>query len=338
MPIFLAVDAGGTSTRAVTLDASGHAFGYGRAGSGNPTAAGIAQAVTAVGLAAEQALTGCATSAARPRSAVIAMAGEQSVAFVGQVSARLAALGFAQPVLQPDLLGMFHSGTYERDGYALIAGTGTVAARIQDGRLDRVAGGRGWLLGDAGSGYWIGHQVARAVVGALDGQAPPTALTDLVLNAMAIDPSPDSSAGRVRALNQLVSALYSRRPVQLSEFAPLAFGAHEDPVAREILVAASSALADLVSVVRVPTLSGPVVVGGSVLVRGLLAAPPDLRRRLVPPAGDSVVIPVLDGVVGAAVLALRHADVDVDVELFRTVQADVARVAAVAVERSTSDG
>jgi len=126
--------------------------------------------------------------------------------------------------------------------------------------------------------------------------------------------------------------------VQLSEFAPLAFGAHEDPVAREILVAASSALADLVSVVRVPTLSGPVVVGGSVLVRGLLAAPPDLRRRLVPPAGDSVVIPVLDGVVGAAVLALRHADVDVDVELFRTVQADVARVAAVAVERSTSDG
>ncbi len=42
--MLLAVDAGGTSTRALVLDESGRAYGYGRAGSGNPTSAGGAGA------------------------------------------------------------------------------------------------------------------------------------------------------------------------------------------------------------------------------------------------------------------------------------------------------
>ena len=165
------------------------------------------------------------------------------------------------------------------------------------------------------------------MVAALDGQGPATALTDLVLNAVSIGAPPDSAAGRTRVLKQLVSALYARRPVQLSEFAPLAFAAHDDPVARGILAAAASALAQLLSAVWVPSLPGPVIGGGSVLVRGMLSAPPDLRRRLVPPAGDAALIPVSDGVVGAAVLGLRSADVEVDENLFRTIQGEVARAA-----------
>ena len=166
--MFLAVDAGGTSTRAVLLDASGRASGYGRSGVGNPTAAGIRQAVKGIGSAAEQAIAHVAVSE-RPVLALIAMAGEKTPAFRKQVVSRLAALGVRQVVLEHDLLGIFHSGTAALDGYALIAGTGTVAARIREGRLDRVVGGKGWLLGDAGGGFWIGHAVARAVVASLDG-------------------------------------------------------------------------------------------------------------------------------------------------------------------------
>jgi N-acetylglucosamine kinase-like BadF-type ATPase len=328
MPLLLAIDAGGTSTRAVTLDRSGRCFGYGRAGSGNPTASGVASAVAAIARATEHAL---AASSSGPGASVgvIAMAGQRSAPFVREVSARLAGLGVGRVILQPDLLGIFHSGTPAPDGYALIAGTGTVAARIQDGTLARVVGGRGWLLGDAGSGFWIGHRVARAVIAALDGQAPTTALTDLVLASVGIPAPPDSPAGREQALNQLVTALYARPPVQLSAFAPLAFRAHRDPVAREILVGASSALAHLTSVVRIPALTGPLVVGGSVLIRGLLAAPPDLRGHLVLPAHEDEVIPVSDGVVGAAVLALRSADTDVDATLFRELQLQVTQAATV---------
>jgi glucosamine kinase len=254
------------------------------------------------------------------------MAGEKTAAFRQQVSGRLAALGISEVVLEHDLLGMFHSGTAALDGYALIAGTGTVAARIRDDQLDRVAGGRGWLLGDAGGGFWIGHAVARAVVASLDGQGPGTALTDLMLEALAIKGHPGNHRGREEALRHLVSALYARPPISLADFAPLAFAAHEDPVARPILIGAAAALADLLSAVRAPDLSGPVVVGGSVIVHGVLAAPPSLRAELVLPAGGEGVIPVSDGLVGAAVLVLRHAGRDVDEALFRGIQAEVARL------------
>jgi N-acetylglucosamine kinase-like BadF-type ATPase len=257
--------------------------------------------------------------------ALLAMAGEKTAAFRQQVSDRLAALGISEVVLEHDLLGMFHSGTAARDGYALIAGTGTVAARIRGGRLDRVVGGRGWLLGDAGGGFWIGQAVARAVVASLDGQGPDTQLTGLVLEAMGIKADKGTLAGCGEALRQLVSALYARPPISLAQFAPLAFAAHEDPVARPILIAASAALADLLSAVRASELAGPVVVGGSIIVRGMLAAPPSLQAELVPLVGDHV-IPVSDGMVGASVLVLRHAGREVDEVLFHTIQAEVARV------------
>ncbi len=330
--MFLALDAGGTSSRAVVLDTAGRAHGYGRAGCGNPTAAGIRDAVNAIGVAAEQALAG-STGSNRPASALLAMAGEKTPAFREQVSGRLAALGVRRVVLEHDLLGIFHAGTATLDGYAVIAGTGTVAARIRGGRLDLVVGGRGWLLGDAGGGFWIGHAVSRAVVAALDGQGQSTSLSNLVLQALGIESDTTTSAGRAEAVRQLVSALYARPPITLAEFAPLAFAAHEDRVARPILVGASEALADLLSAVRAPDLPGPVVVGGSIIVRGMMTAPASLQAELVPLMPGGTVIPVSDGLVGAAVLAMRHAGREVDEGLFQTVRAEVARASSAGAQR-----
>jgi hypothetical protein len=164
--------------------------------------------------------------------------------------------------------------------------------------------------------------VVRAVVAALDGQGPPTVLTERLLSSLEITDTTDSSAGRTQVLRQLVSTLYAWRPVQLSRFAPLAFADPGDPVAREILVAASSALTNLLSAVHDPGLAGPVVVGGSVLIHGLLAAPAGVRFVL--PADMGGVVPVADGVVGAAVLVLRHAGIEVDETLFHTLREGIA--------------
>jgi len=316
--MFLALDAGGTSTRAALIDPGGRCLGYGRAGGGNPTSAGIENAVAAAGQAAEQALSGTDRALEGLTPAVIAMAGEKTAAFREQIAARLAALGIGPVLLEPDLLGIFGSGTHLPNGYAMVAGTGTAAVRVVEGRLDQVAGGRGWLLGDAGGGYWIGHQVVRAVVAALDGQGPPTVLTERLLATLQMTDTTDSSAGRTQVLRQLVSTLYAWRPVQLSRFAPLAFAVPDDPVARDILVAASAALTNLLSAVHDPGLAGPVVVGGSVLIHGLLAAPAGVQ--FVPPADMGGVVPVADGVVGAAVLVLRNAGIEVDQTLFDTLR------------------
>jgi N-acetylglucosamine kinase-like BadF-type ATPase len=312
--MFIAADAGGTSTRAVAIDTAGNVYGYGRSGGGNPTSAGVAGAVAAIGAAVEAAVA--ELSAADVEAVVLAMAGERTDAFFAQLEERIGGLDLGPVVLQPDLLAMFHSGTHRLEGYGMVAGTGSIAARIRDGGLHRVVGGKGWLLGDAGSGFWIGHRVARAVVSALDGQGPATALAPLVLEAVGIVDEPAEWAVR-----RLVSVLYARRPVQLAEFAPLAFAAEQDPVARAILTEAADALADLLATVREPGLEGPVVLGGSVLARGFLAGPAELRDRLRLPAD---VVTASDGVVGAAVLALRGAGITVDEEIFQRLRAGVA--------------
>jgi N-acetylglucosamine kinase-like BadF-type ATPase len=103
----------------------------------------------------------------------------------------------------------------------------------------------------------------------------------------------------------------------------LAFAAAEDPVARAILTEAADALADLLAAVREPGLDGPVVLGGSVLVRGFLAGPAELRDRLqLPPEA----VTASDGVVGAAVLALRDAGIVVDQNLFDRIRRQLADI------------
>lgn len=319
MHSILAMDAGGTTTRAVIIDATGHVHGYGLAGGGNPTSAGFDAALASVAAAAAGAL-GASRTPRSLTSAVIVMAGFSSLMPRTQIHDRLAMLGVSGEVhVDSDLLGAFCSGTTRPDGYALVAGTGAVAARIRDGALDAVADGTGWLLGDTGSGYWIGHRVVTAVVAALDGRGPRTALTELLLANLALAWSPQRLAGRPRVLLELMQELYGLRPVELSRFAPLAFQRPDDDVAREILADAARLLTGTLAAVRANGLDGPVVLGG-----GLLTGPPQLAALLNEGLGDADVIPVATGVVGAAVLALRRAGVDVDPALFERLRRDVA--------------
>ena len=335
----LAIDAGGTSSRAVLLDASGVCSGFGRAGGGNPTARGIGAAVEALELAAERALGGGVSPGETDSLVVIALAGTATPPFLALLEARLARLGLRGPtVIESDLLGMFCSGTALHQGYAVIGGTGAIAARIEDGRIHTVRGGSGWLLGDIGSGFWIGHQVVRAVVASLDGLGPPTALTPLVLEATGITRTDARSLGRSEELSQLAHALYAMRPVELARFAPLAFAAvqneavdneePQDSVAHDILAAAAAGISGVLAAAIEPDVGGVVVVGGSVLAAGLARAPGIFAHRLREAAGDAEVISVVDGVVGAAVLAIRHLGRDVDSHFHRRLSAEIDRVRA----------
>ena len=337
----LAIDAGGTSSRAVLLDMTGACGGFGRAGAGNPTAVGIASAVDALGLAVERALGGAVSPSEADSFVVVALAGAATPPFPSLLEARLTHLGLhGNIVIEPDLLGTFSSGTSGQHGYAVIAGTGAIAARVSDGRIHTVRGGTGWLLGDTGSGFWIGQQIARAVVASLDGLGPSTALTPLLLKATGIERTGARSRGRSEELSQLMQELYALRPVELARFAPLAFevgehgdiesGTAQDVVARGILEGAASGIARVLaaaveSTVE-PDVDGCVVLGGSVLAAGLARAPGIFLHRLRAAAGGSELVMVQDGVVGAAVLALRHLGREVDVEFHRRLTREVDRV------------
>lgn len=328
---FLAIDAGGTATRAVLVDEAGRRLGSGRAAGGNPTSRGAGNAAAAVASAVAQALEEHRGDPADVEVVLLAHAGARLAEYHDGIRQRLVLLGVQAPLTTAgDLMALFSSGTHETAGAALIAGTGAIGGAIRDARVVRMVDGTGWLLGDAGSGFWIGHRVARAVVDDLDG-GPPTRLTETLLRTIDLDDDGDRSLvdGRPAVLGRLVLRLYDLQPVELSGLAPLAFGlAEEDDIARGIVSEAVGALATLLDRVRAAQSDGPLVFGGSVLVEGVLRLPEELQAPLRAAAGDSAPIPVADGLAGAAVLALREGGVAVDAALFARLAEDPGRAAA----------
>ena len=77
-------------------------------------------------------------------------------------------------VIVNDALIALETGAPGQPGVVIISGTGSIAyGRNAAGEAAR-SGGWGYVLGDEGSGYWIGRAALRAVLRAADlaGRAP----------------------------------------------------------------------------------------------------------------------------------------------------------------------
>ena len=330
----LAIDAGGTSTRAALVDDAGNCLGYGHSGGGNPISAGFAPALASLAAATRMALESSPGDHTFS-SVLIAMAGATSRMPRRELTERFIKLGLnGDLALESNLLAMFRSGTLSERGYALIAGTGSVAARVEAGTLCTVSGGAGWLLGDGGSGFWIGHRVTRAVVAFLDGRGPRTALTEALLSAVSLTATGERAHGRLRVLLDLIDVLYAIPPVELSRFAPLAFQSPGDTVADEILRSAAIELVDTLAAIRPAHADGPVVLGGSIL--GAMPGGNPVAQALASALDGAELIQARDGVVGAAVLGLTRAGVEVDVAIQDRIGRGVAALRTSATGGATS--
>lgn len=321
--LLVGIDAGGTSTRAVLVDSAGRCLGYGVGGRGNPVSAGPERAAQGVLDAVRRALEPAGRQLAEVSAVTAAMAGMRATGGVAWLHGPLAAAGFTgRLAFESDLLAAYFSGSAAPFGYALVSGTGACVVRVQDGRIDGTGDGLGWLLGDRGSGFWIGHAVAMAAVQDLDSTGPATALTDHVLGHYGIPRTTVIDEGRPQELGRLVEVLYAHAPIELAALAPYAF-AEPDAVAAAILEQAGTHLADTLSAVL--TAPGPLVVGGSVLAR---SGPVQdaFRARLGEAAKRLDIRPVGDGAVGAAFLALRGAGARADEQTLRTLTETLAEL------------
>ncbi|WP_432509919.1 BadF/BadG/BcrA/BcrD ATPase family protein [Kineococcus sp. SYSU DK001] len=315
MTVLLALDAGGSTTRALVLDLDGYALGRAAAGPGNPTAVGVGPALAELRTAAHAALAAAGRRADDVAATVLATAGSDRLVGDREVADHLGLPRASALRRVPDLLAMFHSAAGDADGTddgtddgaVLVVGTGAVAARVRDGDLARVAGGNGWLLGDPGSGFWIGRRVARAAAADLDGTGPATALTAAVLAAFGLPDDRRVQRGRALALPGLVDAVHAAAPVRLARLAPLCPTAARagDAVAAGIVTAAGDELAVLVRAVTADLHpAAPLVVGGGVWRHVVGPAPAGALARAL---RGRAVVPADDGLRGAAVLALRLA-------------------------------
>lgn len=124
------------------------------------------------------------------------------------------------------------------DGVVLVAGTGSVAYGVAaDGRSLR-AGGWGYVLGDEGSGYWIGLQALKTMTRFADGrQQYSRPFVERMLAALNVQHPSD-------VIHWLYPDVQPRRVAELATQV-LAAAAEGDPTAQEILQQAADELAAL---------------------------------------------------------------------------------------------
>jgi glucosamine kinase len=301
---FLALggDLGGTSTRIVVVGPDGREHGRGITGGGNPTT-DPAGAAAAFGDALRAALSG--VDAARVKASVVGIAGGSALrtpAVATHFDRVWTEAGLTcSPGYVPDLEVAFAGGTPASDGAVLVAGTGAAAGSLTDHRLTRSADGHGWLLGDDGSGFWLGREAVRATLRTLDAGGNPGALVDSVLRELDADRTE-------RQRDRVIQAVNSRPGVRLSALAPLVTAAYRtgDPQAQSIVERAAAALLATLGLIRDPAESTPIVLAGSLAGD---ASPVGAELRTLLAAGFAgAVLPARTGVGGAAWLALAALD------------------------------
>ncbi|MDZ5444017.1 BadF/BadG/BcrA/BcrD ATPase family protein [Micromonospora sp. 4G57] len=305
--VVVGLDVGGTSTRAAALSLDGVRLGAGRAGGGNPTSHGAERAAQELLVALRAALAEVDPPRVRAGAIGLAGAGRLLADPAGRAAFDRAwhDAGLRCPyAVHGDALVAYASGTAVPDGTVLIAGTGAIAAQVHDLRLDRTADGHGWLLGDAGSGFWLGREAVRRLLTDLDRARPPGVLATRVLADLT---GTAEVAARPRATAEaVVQAVTRRPPVELARLAPLvvAAAAEGEPTGLDLVAQAAALLAESVTRIRPAGASDPVVLGGGLLTGDTPlaeAARVELARRWP----DAPVCTAGDGAAAAAWLAAR---------------------------------
>lgn len=170
----IAVDGGQSSTLALLANPDGMIISYGRGGPSNHynEPGGHQRLESALRDSTTEALQSAGLSAEAVSHICLGMSGVHAQALV--ISQAL--FPGAQIQLLHDAVTALAGASIAQPGVIVIAGTGAVAYGRLDSGADALAGGWGYVIGDEGSGYWIGVEAIRAACKANDGRGEPTVL------------------------------------------------------------------------------------------------------------------------------------------------------------------
>jgi N-acetylglucosamine kinase-like BadF-type ATPase len=252
----------------------------------------------------------------RPAAICLGIAGVDRPDDARVVQAIMRRIGYqARVLVVNDALVALEAGAPGAPGVVLIAGTGSIAYGRNDQNQAARAGGWGYMLGDEGSGYWIGRAALRAVLREADRRGPKTQLTGLLLHYYGVARAQD-----------LIAQVYhgSLRPAAIAALAQCVQGAFSDgdAVAIGILRGAADQLesAALSVARRLEMMGGPFPF---VLAGGIFRAVPwledELSRRLPMASPRACTILLTEEPASGAVrLALAEAHGGYAVPLYKT--------------------
>ncbi|HVR05876.1 MAG TPA: BadF/BadG/BcrA/BcrD ATPase family protein [Solirubrobacteraceae bacterium] len=293
----LGVDGGATKTLAAVLDLQRGSIHLGHGGPSNQDAVGVQAAGRALFDAADHALAGAGINDGQLAAAVLAVAGTDTPSVVRHVRAERS----PDWIVVGDVVGAWATATDARPGVGVIAGTGSNVLGVgPDGRAWR-AGGWGHLLGDEGSGYWLGLQSIRAALRDREASGPETALSDAAVEFFGAP-----------TIEALAASVYSK-PLTKGEIAAFAVetAAHAqrgDAVARRLYEEGARELAQqIAAVIHQTGLEGEFPVGliGSAYKAGAIFIEPLARAIHAVAPGADVHVVEMAPVGGALLLAAR---------------------------------
>jgi N-acetylglucosamine kinase-like BadF-type ATPase len=175
----LGIDAGGTKTVCQLADDHGAVIAEARRGGANLQASGELEVEKVLYEVMEEAI---GDSNIVPAAICLGIAGVDRPADSATVAGIMRRIGYkARVLVVNDALVALEAGVPGDPGVVIISGTGSICyGRNAEGEAAR-SGGWGYVLGDEGSGYWIGRAALRAVLREADRRGPKTALTPLLL-------------------------------------------------------------------------------------------------------------------------------------------------------------
>lgn len=229
----LGIDAGGTKTVCLLADEDGRVVAAARGGGANLQAAGELEVEKVLHELMEEAI---GSRAVAPTAICLGIAGVDREEDNRLVHGIMRRIGYkARILVVNDALIALMAGAPDAPAVVIIAGTGSIAYGRNASGVAARAGGWGYVLGDEGSGYWIGRLALRAVVRQADGRGGRTLLTPLVLQHFDVAKPQD-----------LVNAIYYRdvRPPAIAAVARYVQEAFDDgdSVAAHILDRAAAEL------------------------------------------------------------------------------------------------
>lgn len=182
----------------------------------------------------------------------------------------------------------------ERQGLLLLSGTGSIAYGINEQGKSAQAGGWGYLLGDEGSGYWIGLQAIKLVTRAADGLIMPTNFTKQILTTLELEKPSDLIAWLYRSETPRTRDIATLAPVVLDSVI-------HDLSAAQIVSTAAHHLSQMASVViqRLKMQKPKIAFAGGLLESDNPLSQQVCRLLELP----SLPVPRYPPVIGAALLA-----------------------------------
>jgi len=306
MKTFLGVDIGSSKSHAIIADERGNVLGFGEGGPGNHEVVGYAGLQEALEVVTEKALQSAGVAREQIIGGGFGISGydwpsEHTPTISAIQTLRLSA---HLELVNDTLLGLI-AGAEQGWGVAIVAGSGENCwGKDAHGRIGRMTGS-GSLMGEYGGASTLAAKTIRVVAAEWTQRGPPTSLTQILLEETG-----------ARDIEDLLEGLVLNHYQIGEKIAPNIFRAADDgdSIALEVVRWAGKRVGSMVNgVVRQLKFqyeTFDVVEMGGVFNAGRLLKDPFHETVLKVAPGARFVPLKAPPVVGAALLAMEHAEVD----------------------------